>query len=152
MTEKETYHYPAEWEKQDCVQLTWPHEETDWKDELDEVEKCFISICQEIIKVEKVIIVHPHIDKLKERLQMKNVNFNKEQVIYVECNSDDTWSRDHAFITIMKNNKPELLDFKFNAWGGKYDNKYDNVMNKLIYNRSIFNECCEYVNNLDYEF
>ena len=29
---------PAEWEEQDGVLLAWPHEETDWRSCLDEVE------------------------------------------------------------------------------------------------------------------
>ena len=28
---------PAEWEHQSCVQLTWPHKDTDWADMLPEI-------------------------------------------------------------------------------------------------------------------
>ena len=43
--EKEFY-LPAEWQKQSFIQLTWPHEETDWAYMLDEVEKCFLQLAR----------------------------------------------------------------------------------------------------------
>lgn len=48
---------PAEWYPQSAVQLTWPHEETDWAPILDEVIPCFVSIAKEVIKHEKLLIV-----------------------------------------------------------------------------------------------
>ena len=35
---------PAEWALQSGVQLTWPHEDTDWAPMLEEVERCFTDI------------------------------------------------------------------------------------------------------------
>ena len=35
---------PAEWAEQDFVQLSWPHENTDWAYMLDEVNICFAEI------------------------------------------------------------------------------------------------------------
>ena len=48
---------PAEWYPQSAVQLTWPHDETDWAPILDEVIPCFVSIAKEVIKHEKLLIV-----------------------------------------------------------------------------------------------
>ena len=36
--------FPAEWVPQSAVQLTWPHEDTDWAPILEEVVPCFVSI------------------------------------------------------------------------------------------------------------
>ena len=41
---------PAEWYPQSAVQLTWPHEGTDWAPILDEVVPCFVEIAKEVIK------------------------------------------------------------------------------------------------------
>ena len=38
--------FPAEWEQQSGVQLTWPHAKTDWRDSLDEVLSCFAAIAR----------------------------------------------------------------------------------------------------------
>ena len=42
---------PAEWYPQSAVQLTWPHENTDWAPILDEVIPCFVAIAKEVITV-----------------------------------------------------------------------------------------------------
>ena len=44
--------FPAEWEPQSAVQLTWPHERTDWAPILHEVTPCFVAIAREIVKRE----------------------------------------------------------------------------------------------------
>ena len=61
---------PAEWYPQSAVQLTWPHEETDWAPILDEVIPCFVSIAKEVIKHEKLLIVCP--DEQEVRIITKN--------------------------------------------------------------------------------
>ena len=38
------YILPAEWHPQSCVQLTWPHEDTDWRDYLDEARRYYTNI------------------------------------------------------------------------------------------------------------
>ncbi|MBQ5663193.1 MAG: agmatine deiminase family protein [Bacteroidaceae bacterium] len=46
MTKK--IYLPAEWHKQEFVQLTWPHENSDWAYILPEVEECFTNLATEI--------------------------------------------------------------------------------------------------------
>lgn len=59
---------PAEWYPQSAVQLTWPHEETDWAPILDEVIPCFVSIAKEVIKHEKLLIVCPDEQEVRGQL------------------------------------------------------------------------------------
>ena len=63
---------PAEWYPQSAVQLTWPHDETDWAPILDEVIPCFVSIAKEVIKHEKLLIVCP--DEQEVRRQWGDVD------------------------------------------------------------------------------
>lgn len=35
---------PAEWEKQNAIQLTWPHGDTDWKEYLDEADSTYVQM------------------------------------------------------------------------------------------------------------
>ena len=46
--------FPAEWYPQSGIQLTWPHEATDWAYMLDEVTACYIDLAREIAKREAV--------------------------------------------------------------------------------------------------
>ncbi len=46
---------PAEWYPQSAVQLTWPHENTDWAPILDEVIPCFVAIAKGSDQAREVI-------------------------------------------------------------------------------------------------
>ena len=39
--QNKNYILPAEWHRQSCVQLTWPHEDTDWLPYLDDITETF---------------------------------------------------------------------------------------------------------------
>ena len=114
---------PAEWEPQSAVQLTWPHEGTDWAPILPEITAVYEEMKREIAKREPVIIVDdiPH---------------------------NDTWARDHGFITVVENspltpqnsklntqNSKLLLDFCFNGWGEKFPAELDNQINRQLFDR-----------------
>ena len=119
------YRLPAEWELQSGVQLTWPHEQTDWAPMLDEVTKTYEEMAREIRQREPLLIVGPP--------------------------TNDTWARDHGFITLSANNqqlKPRLLDFCFNGWGKKFPAELDNAINRRLYDDGSVKG--EYVNHLDF--
>ena len=108
----------AEWEHQSMVQLTWPHEGTDWATILDEITAVYEEIAREIRKREPLLIVDsiPH---------------------------NDTWARDHGFITVeetsydQKSKALVLLDFCFNGWGEKFEATLDNQINKHLYDQGL---------------
>lgn len=103
---------PAEWEYQSAVQLTWPHDHTDWAPILSDIISVYQEMAQEIRKREHLLIVDdiPH---------------------------NDTWARDHGFITVEENGEKILLDFCFNGWGEKFPADLDNGINKQLYNRGL---------------
>ena len=108
----------AEWEPQSMVQLTWPHEGTDWAPILDEITAVYEEMASEIRKREPLLIVDtmPH---------------------------NDTWARDHGFITVEetsfdpKSKALVLLDFCFNGWGEKFEATLDNQINKHLYEQGL---------------
>jgi len=108
----------AEWENQSMVQLTWPHEGTDWAPILDEITAVYKEMAREIRKREPLLIVDsiPH---------------------------NDTWARDHGFITIeetsfdYKSKALVLLDFCFNGWGDKFEATLDNQINKHLFEQGL---------------
>ena len=65
----------AEWEPQSCIQLTWPHAHTDWAPILPEITAVYEQMKAAIEQFEPVLVVDdiPH---------------------------NDTWARDHGFITV----------------------------------------------------
>lgn len=102
----------AEWEPQSAVQLTWPHKDTDWAPILPEITAVYGEMKREIESRETVIVVDdiPH---------------------------NDTWARDHGFITVEENGQLILLDFKFNGWGEKFAAELDNDINRQLYEQQL---------------
>lgn len=130
---KKTY-LPAEWHKQSLIQLTWPHIDTDWAYMLEEVDACFLNIAYEILKRQPLLVVAPEPHRIGDRIYEHGCNVKNLTVSTVKTN--DTWARDHAFITMLKENgEPLLLDFCFNGWGMKYAANYDNMINSNLYYR-----------------
>ena len=93
---------PAEWEPQSMVQLTWPHAKTDWAPMLDEITETYEEMAREISKREPLLIVAPKNVGSTVNYQLSTINLN------------DTWARDHGFITLVNDQgDARLLDFCF---------------------------------------
>lgn len=136
---------PPEWAPQSGVQLTWPHEDTDWKDILDEVIPCFAAIAKEITLREKLLLVCRNIETVRKQLP-SDINF--EQIQFIELPSNDTWARDHGAISVFVNGEPCLYDFCFNGWGMKFPANYDNQLTKALYCQGVFQSDVAYQNML----
>ena len=122
---------PAEWAPQSGVQLTWPHIHTDWAYMLEEVQECFTRIATEIAKRERLLIVTPEPNTVRQQIEGK---VQMEHVRFATCDTNDTWARDHGAITLLDTNgMPILLDFTFNGWGLKFPADKDNLITpKLV--------------------
>jgi agmatine deiminase len=130
-----TRRLPAEWEAQSAVQLTFPHENTDWAEALDEVLPCFEHIAETVSRFEKVLVVCRNIEATKRLLK----NAVQKNLLFAECDSNDTWARDHGGITVFENEKPLVLDFVFNGWGLKFPADRDNLITRCLSNKGAFN-------------
>ena len=129
--------FPAEWHPQSAVQLTWPDAETDWEYMLDDVILCYQNIAKIISDRQRLLIVCR--EPLKTASLLSHCNSN--QLILVQAELNDTWARDHAFVTVLEKNKPVLLDFGFNGWGNKFNADNDNRINRKIFGQNIFKNC-----------
>lgn len=160
---------PAEWEPQSAIQLTWPHEDTDWNYILEDVTQCYVRIATEISKRELLLIVCKDKNVVRQRL----ANANQKNIIYVEMDTNDTWARDHGAITVKNFNQGmemtnacnfdnlfgnelqvvgkdyySVLDFCFNGWGLKFAANKDNRITRNLYNQELFN--ADYENCLNF--
>ncbi len=138
-------HFPAEWEKQSGVQLTFPHANSDWRDSLDEVIPCFVSIAREIAKRELLLVVCHDEEAVRQQL---GDDINWENVRLTVIPSNDTWARDHAALSVFVDGEPCLLDFCFNGWGMKFPANHDNVITRYLYARELFAPEVNYQNML----
>ena len=152
---------PAEWEPQSQVQLTWPHAATDWAPMLPDITAVYCEMAREILKREALLIVAPEgaAQSISRSLLAgqgaAQPVFNYQLSI---IDSNDTWARDHGFITVEEPSFPThhpspityqtsdlrpqtsdlvLLDFCFNGWGEKFEAELDNRISRQIYDRGL---------------
>ena len=140
--------FPAEWYPQSAVQLTWPHQDTDWAPVLDEVVPCFVEIAKEIMKQETVLIVCP--DQGEVRRQLGKMDENR--IIFREMMTNDTWARDHGGITVFEEGMPKVYDFVFNGWGMKFAANKDNQITRWLSFRNTFAKDVEVINMQPFVF
>lgn len=126
---------PAEWHRQQMVQLTWPHEATDWSYMLDEVEACFIEIAKAVSSRQRLLVVAPDTKAVADTLESAGARMTN--ITLFQCDTNDTWARDHAFITLLGDNVPHYVDFCFNGWGRKFEASLDNAINGRLYDAGI---------------
>lgn len=124
---------PAEWEPQSMVQLTWPHKDTDWAPILEEITETYVQMARELAKREHLLIVVPSRNDLPQEI------LTLENTTIFECPTNDTWARDHGFITLegLKEKEQVLLDFQFNGWGKKFKADKDNAINQQLWESGI---------------
>lgn len=134
--------FPAEWFPQSGVQLTWPHEDTDWRPVLDEVVPCFVAIAKEIIKYEKLLIVCK--DEEEVRSQLGDVDYGR--IIFRQMQTNDTWARDHGGISVFEDGVPTVYDFVFNGWGMKFPANHDNLITRMLGASDTFDKDVQVVN------
>lgn len=123
---------PAEWEPQSYVQLTWPNVDTDWDYILDDTIACYTKIAHEIAKRQQLLIVA----RDKKEVMPHISDIDPDRYVIVELPINDTWARDHGFLTVFDNGEPVLLDFQFNGWGLKFASDKDNLINRGLFAQS----------------
>ncbi len=140
---------PAEWFPQSAVQLTWPHQDTDWKDMLAEVTECYIRMAYEIATRQPLLVVAPDTAAVKQLLSERLPERVVANITFFAAPTNDTWARDHAFISVIDGAASELLDFRFNGWGGKFEAALDNAINRRLYDAGLLKGT--YIDCLDFE-
>ena len=139
---------PAEWYPQSAVQLTWPHQATDWAPILDKVETCYIRMAMEIASRERLIIVTPEPERISQLLHTHLPSQPLQNITLHQMPTNDTWARDHGFLTLIGEEQPRLLDFRFNGWGEKFEATLDNEICRHMNEQHILRGT--YENHLDF--
>ena len=134
---------PAEWERQGFVQLTWPHEDTEWYD-LPHVLDCYVNVARAILRYEPLLVVTR--DKEECLRDMAARGFDGSGVRFAECPLNDTWARDHGAISVLTDGGEGkcILDFVFNGWGLKFGAHLDNQITRNLFAAGVFARDVQY--------
>ena len=135
---------PAEWAPQSAVMLTWPHPGTDWFRRLEAVEPVFLAIARAVLRFEHLLISCEQVFRA-EQLERELNDWARAHALpgrahCVPAPSNDTWARDHGPIAVQTDDGIRLLDFRFNAWGGKFPWEKDNALNQHLATAGCFGD------------
>jgi len=137
----DTPHYATlqpEWARQTGMMLTWPHAKTDWNYCLKDICETYLQMADAITRHEPLLIVTPEPDEVRAALGARLTVGQMKRIVFHSCITNDTWARDHGFITLSGGNEePVLLDFRFNGWGEKFPSELDNAINRSLYDGGV---------------
>src|SRR5437899_2794718 len=135
------YRMPAEWEPQEAIWLSWPHNELTWPGSmLADVERAYIEIIQALHTGQKIkLLVKGSDSETRIRGLLKSQSVDLRQVILNQIATEDAWIRDYGptFVTNNATHQLAMVKWIFNAWGNKYDdlladNRIPHEINKTV--------------------
>jgi agmatine deiminase len=124
----------AEWERHRVVLMAFPNEDTDWAKygDLKRAVVPFLRISQAIAYFQSVYIL------CRDRKGIETLFCNRHNITFIECDYNDTWTRDYGALSVDRGSNIELLDFEFDGWGGKFEASLDNRINRLLHKKGYF--------------
>ncbi len=125
---------PAEWEKQEMVLMAFPHDKSDWNDDLNSAYSIFVKLASAICYNQKLIILVPQ----KDRELVKDMFCYHDKISFVSYETNDTWIRDFGAISIYRDGSRVIKDFQFNGWGSKFDYEKDNLATQFLHKNWYF--------------
>jgi agmatine deiminase len=126
------YRMPAEWAKHDATWLSWPKNPLTFPPEvIEEVEDVFAQMIAALSHGERVKVLVEH-EEMEQRMLRKSAEAGADQsnIQPMRIHSSDVWIRDYGptFVLQQRTGEKAAVKWRFNAWGGKYDDlMYDDI-------------------------
>jgi agmatine deiminase len=116
------YTFPAEWDRHTGTWFSWPRPEgISFPDKYQTVPENLARIFEQIAPREQVHINVPNGNY--ERIvkeQLKEHGCPLRNIFFHHIKSNESWCRDHGPAFVVKGGRGAIVDWAFNAWGGKY--------------------------------
>jgi agmatine deiminase len=113
------YRWPAEWEPHAATWLSWPHNRDSWPEKFEPVPGQFAELVRTLARFEPVYVLAGRDAVLRDA--QRHVG-GLPNVRLWDIKTNDAWTRDHGptFLSAPPGQSPALVDWEYNAWGGKY--------------------------------
>jgi agmatine deiminase len=134
------YRWPAEWEPHASTWLSWPRNPATWPEHFEPVPGEFAQLVRTIAQFEPVNILAGGEEVMRQARELLG---DLPDVTLHDIPTNDAWCRDHGptFLSAVQSSKskvqsqfnpqsaignpqsplpPALIDWEYNAWGGKY--------------------------------
>ncbi len=126
------FHFPAEFAPQEALWLSWPHKEASWPGKLDSIFNSYSEFILRVASHQKVninvvneVMKQFAVRTIQNSIYGKSVNQLNSlmaNITFYFHPTNDAWCRDHgpAFLINKETQEKIIVDWGYNAWGGKY--------------------------------
>lgn len=113
------YRMPAEWEPHAATWLSWPRNPETWPGQFEPIPAVWSELARTLAWREPVRILAGREQVWRQAEAMAG---GIPGVTLVDIPTNDAWARDHGpiFLVGPEGAPPALIDWNYNAWGGKY--------------------------------
>lgn len=118
------YRWPAEWEPHLATWLSWPHNPETWPGKFDPIPDVWRQLVVALAPNEHVHILAGGASVMRAAQAMVG---DVPNVTLHDVPTNDAWMRDHGGMFLTGTGYPDdtalepaLVDWEYNAWGGKY--------------------------------
>ena len=118
------YYFPAEFAPHEATWLSWPHKESSWPGKIHTIYPAYCRFVKELTLSEQVCINVCNTGMQEFAMQsLAKEEVDLSRVSFFLHPTNDAWCRDHGpafLIHASANHKKVIIDWDYNAWGGKY--------------------------------
>ncbi len=113
------YRMPAEWEPHAATWLAWPHNRPTWPDGFERIPPLWSRLV-EVLAAGEAVHIAAGADQAMAAARAAVGRLSNVRLHDIPTN--DAWIRDHGpiFLVGPPGTPPALVDWDYNAWGGKY--------------------------------
>ena len=113
------YHMPAEWERHAATWISWAHKRESWPGKFEPIPPLYARLIHALARFEPVNVLAGGTAVMEEAKQLIG---DAPSIRLHDIPTNDAWTRDHGptFLVGPPNSPPALVDWGYNAWGGKY--------------------------------
>ena len=118
------YFFPAEWHPHIATWITFPHNDHSWQEEkLSKMYPEYFALIK-AISIGEQVRINVNSEDLKSFVesQLPVYGIDPSKIEFNIQKTNDAWCRDHgpAFLVKERSSDRLLVDWEYNAWGGKY--------------------------------
>ena len=125
MTNTKQIRLPAEWEPQQAIIFSWPHNQETWPVQMKGVLSAYAQFIKEVSATQKVwvLVASDQMETEAKRFLIQKCILNNNVEFHV-IPTYDAWVRDYGPISVYAKSKLQFTSWVFDGWGGKYDEQY----------------------------
>ncbi|GAA3997852.1 agmatine/peptidylarginine deiminase [Deinococcus rubellus] len=124
---------PPEWAPHAATWLGWPADDELWFGHLTGVRDEFAQLVRTIAHFEPVqLLVRGEESELDARTRLSGADVTPFPITLHRQALDDVWLRDSGPIFVTRGKQLSLVNWRFNAWGGKFEYEHDNQVPEYV--------------------